>query len=129
MNVFQFFIICQRTNNANNATYNVKLGKKRRENSKRNYYIISPRVIIKAIIIIHTYIQTHTHKHAHTHTRTYSVYTPAWRVRIIRTHPMCTNKHTHTHTHAHSCTHTRTHTHTLAYTRIHQHTHTQTQPP
>ena len=28
-----------------------KLGKERRESSKRNYYIISPRVIIKAIII------------------------------------------------------------------------------
>jgi len=52
MNVFQFFIICKRTNNANNATHYVKLGKKRRESSKRNYYIISPRVIIKAIIII-----------------------------------------------------------------------------
>jgi len=50
MNVFQCFIICKRTNNANNATHYVKLGKKRRE-SKRNYYIISPRVIIKAIII------------------------------------------------------------------------------
>ena len=50
MNVFQFSIICKRTNNANNATYYVKLGKKRRESSKRNYYIISPRVIIKAII-------------------------------------------------------------------------------
>jgi len=52
MNVFQFFIICKRTNNANNATHYVKLGKKRRESSKRNYYIISPRVIIKAIIIM-----------------------------------------------------------------------------
>jgi len=52
MNVFQFFITCKRTNNANNATHYVKLGKKRRESSKRNYYIISPRVIIKAIIII-----------------------------------------------------------------------------
>jgi len=52
MNVFQFIIICKRTNNANNATHYVKLGKKRRESSKRNYYIISPRVIIKAIIII-----------------------------------------------------------------------------
>ena len=54
MNVFQFFIICtgKRTNDANNATHYVKLGKKRRESSKRNYYIISPRVIIKAIIII-----------------------------------------------------------------------------
>ena len=51
MNVFQFLIICKRTNNVNNATHYVKLGKKRRENSKRNYYIISPRVIIKAIII------------------------------------------------------------------------------
>jgi len=30
----------------------LKLGKKGRESSKRNYYIISPRVIIKAIIII-----------------------------------------------------------------------------
>jgi len=29
----------------------LKLGKKRRESSKRNYFIISPRVIIKAIII------------------------------------------------------------------------------
>jgi len=29
----------------------LKLGKKRRESSKRNYYIIYPRVIIKAIII------------------------------------------------------------------------------
>ena len=48
--VLQFFIICKRTNNANNAHY-VKLGKKRRESSRRNYYIISPRVIIKAIII------------------------------------------------------------------------------
>ena len=52
MNVFQFFIICKRTNNANNATHYVKLGKKRRKSSKRNYCIISPRVIIKAIIII-----------------------------------------------------------------------------
>jgi len=32
----------------------LKLGKKRRESSKRNYYIISPRVIIKAIIIMST---------------------------------------------------------------------------
>jgi len=30
----------------------LKLGKKRRKSSKRNYYIISPRVIIKAIIIM-----------------------------------------------------------------------------
>ena len=30
----------------------MKLGKKRRESSKRNYYFISPRVIIKAILII-----------------------------------------------------------------------------
>jgi len=51
MNVFQFSITCKRTNNVNNATYYVKLGKKRRESSKRNYYIVSPRVIIKAIII------------------------------------------------------------------------------
>jgi len=32
--------------------HTLKLGKKRQESSKRNYYIISPRVIIKAIIII-----------------------------------------------------------------------------
>jgi len=52
MNVFQFFIICKRTNNANNATHYVKPGKKRRESSKRNYNIISPKVIIKAIIVM-----------------------------------------------------------------------------
>jgi len=49
---FQGFIICKGTNNANNVTHYVKLGKKRRQSSKHNYYIISPRVIIKAIIII-----------------------------------------------------------------------------
>jgi len=32
--------------------HSLKLGKKRRDSSKRNYYIISLRVIIKAIIII-----------------------------------------------------------------------------
>jgi len=52
MNVLQFFITCKRTNDANNDTHYVKLRKKRRESSKRNYYVISPRVIIKAIIII-----------------------------------------------------------------------------
>ena len=49
---FHFSSPAKRTNNANNATHYVKLGKKRRESSKRNYYIISPEVIIKAIIII-----------------------------------------------------------------------------
>jgi len=49
---FQFFITCKRTNNVNNATHYVTLGKKRCKTSKRNHYIISPRVIIKAIIII-----------------------------------------------------------------------------
>jgi len=44
--------LAKRTNNANNATHYVKLGKKTRESSKRNYNIISPRVIIKAVIII-----------------------------------------------------------------------------
>ena len=49
---FQFLITCKRTNNANNATDKVKLSKKRWKSSKRNYYIISPRVTVKAIIII-----------------------------------------------------------------------------
>jgi len=51
MNVFQFLIIRKRTNNANNDTHldDVELGKKRRESSKRNYYIIPLRVIIKII--------------------------------------------------------------------------------
>ena len=31
--------------------HSLKLGQKRRESSKRNYYISSPRVVIKAIII------------------------------------------------------------------------------
>jgi len=53
MNVFShgFSSPAKRTNNANNATHYVKLGKKRQESSKRNYYIISPRVRIKAITI------------------------------------------------------------------------------
>jgi len=34
--------------------HSLKLGKKRQESSKRNYYIISPRVIIKAIIIMYS---------------------------------------------------------------------------
>jgi len=50
----QYSLASKRTINANNATHYVKLGKKRRESSKRNYYIISPRVIIKAIVIIKT---------------------------------------------------------------------------
>jgi len=48
-------------NNANNATHYVKLGKKRQESSKCNYYIIFPRVILKAIIFIlcrHSYMET-----------------------------------------------------------------------
>jgi len=45
-------ITCKRTNNANNATHYVNLGKKRQESFKRNHYIIAPRVIIKAIIVI-----------------------------------------------------------------------------
>ena len=55
MNVFQFFITwltCKRTNNAKDATHHVKLGKERQGSSKRNYYIISLRVISKANIII-----------------------------------------------------------------------------
>ena len=35
--------------------HSLKLGKKRRESSKRNYYIISPRVIMKAIIYMWWY--------------------------------------------------------------------------
>ena len=51
------------------TTHYVKLGKKRRESFKRNYYIISPRVIIKAIIII-----TQTHTYTHTHKRNSTSY-------------------------------------------------------
>jgi len=43
MNIFSFSSPAKRTNN---ATHYVKLGKKRQENSRRNYYMISPRVII-----------------------------------------------------------------------------------
>jgi len=44
----------KRTNNANNATHYVRIGKETRESSKRNYHIISPgpRVMIAAIIIV-----------------------------------------------------------------------------
>ena len=50
-NVFSFSSTAKRTNNTNNATYYAQPGKKRRECSKCNCYIISPRVTIKAIII------------------------------------------------------------------------------
>jgi len=47
----QFSSLATRTTNANTVIHYVKLGKKRRESSKWNCYIISQRVIIKAIII------------------------------------------------------------------------------
>jgi len=52
MNVFSFSTPAKRRNNANNATNYVKLDKKRRESSIGNHYITSPRVIIKAIIMM-----------------------------------------------------------------------------
>ena len=79
MNVFSVFQHLQK-DKQRKQRHLLKLGKKRRESSKRNYYIISPRVIIKAIIIT----VNNTHTHTHTHTRT----------------------HTHTHTHIHTYTHT-----------------------
>jgi len=51
MNIFQFFIICTK-DKQRKQRHSLKLGKKRREGSKRNYYTISPRVITKEIIII-----------------------------------------------------------------------------
>ena len=49
MNVFIFHHL--QKDKQRKQRHSLKLGKKRRESSKRNYYIISPRVIIKAIII------------------------------------------------------------------------------
>jgi len=51
MNIFSVFQYLQ-MDKQRKQRLSLKLGKKRRESSKRNYYIISPRVIIKAIIII-----------------------------------------------------------------------------
>jgi len=51
MNVFSVFQHLQKDKQRKQRR-SLKLGTKRRESSKRNYYIISPRVIIKAIIII-----------------------------------------------------------------------------
>jgi len=50
MNVFLVFHHLQK-DKQRKQRHSLKLSKKRRESSKRNYYIISPRVIIKAIII------------------------------------------------------------------------------
>jgi len=49
MNVFSFSSPTKKTNNENNVTHHVKLGKKTRESSKRNYYIVSPgpRVMLR----------------------------------------------------------------------------------
>ena len=43
---------CTHTREQRKQRHSLKLGKKRWESSKPNYYIISPRVIVKAIIII-----------------------------------------------------------------------------
>ena len=51
MNVFSVFQHLQK-DKQRKQRHSLKLGKKRRESYKRNYYIISPRVIIKAIIIM-----------------------------------------------------------------------------
>ena len=48
---FSVFNHLQKHKQRKQRRHYVKLGKKRRESSNRNYYIISPRVIIKAIII------------------------------------------------------------------------------
>ena len=53
MNVFSVFQHLQK-DKQRKQRHSLKLGKKRRESSKRNYCIISPRVKIKAIIIIHS---------------------------------------------------------------------------
>jgi len=50
MNVFSVFHHLQK-DIQRKQRHSLKIGKKRRESSKRNYYIISPRVIIEAIII------------------------------------------------------------------------------
>jgi len=49
----EFFSFCHhlQKDKQRKQRHSLKLGKKRRESSKRNYYIFSPRVIIKAIII------------------------------------------------------------------------------
>jgi len=57
MNVFSVYHL-PGINNANNATHSVQLGKKRRESSKRDYYIISSTVTMKAIVILGTIIYT-----------------------------------------------------------------------
>jgi len=51
MNVFSVFQHLQK-DKQRKQHHSLKLGKKRRESSKRNYYMVSPRVIIKAIIIM-----------------------------------------------------------------------------
>jgi len=68
MKVFLFFITCRRTNDANNATRYVKLGKERWESPKRHHYIMSPRVttVTKAInIMINEQKQDFPRIHSH----------------------------------------------------------------
>jgi len=50
MNVSQFSSSAK--NKQRKQRHSLKLGKERRESSKHNYYIISPIVIVKAVIII-----------------------------------------------------------------------------
>jgi len=60
MNVFSFHHL--QKDKQRKQCHSFKLGKKRRESSKRNYYIISPKVIIKAIIIT-LYTKKNVRKH------------------------------------------------------------------
>jgi len=65
---------------------NTYLPKKRRKSSKRNYYIISARVIIKAISII-----THVCKHIHTyiHISISMSFLSSWRCVYMYIHIWC----------------------------------------
>jgi len=49
---FQFFITCKRTNYAKNDTHYANLRKKRQESSKRNYCMISLKVVMNAIVLM-----------------------------------------------------------------------------
>jgi len=75
------------------------LGQKiyRRESSKRNYYIISPRVIIKANIIIWYVWRTRGNGQR-------MFLKEHWRIIIYHFTHTFSNAHTEAHTHEHTCT-------------------------
>ena len=85
-----------------------------------NGKLITWKMCLTSLDIIHTHTQYLAHNNTHIHTRTLT-HTDIYTHRQIDTY-IHTDRHTHTHIHKHI------HTHTNKYTRTDRHTYTHTMP-